>query len=113
MKIQSESAAREWVRTCVQNTPIFDMHTHLFAPCFGGLLRTSLDETITYHYLVEETVLATGMTPGAYWALPKPQQAELVFKTLFVDRLPVSESCRTILAMFQADGLDVNRKDLD
>lgn len=113
MKIQSESAVREWVHTCVQNTPIFDMHTHLFAPCFGDLLRMSLDETITYHYLVEETVLATGMTPGAYWALPKPQQAELVFKTLFVDRLPVSESCRTILAMFQADGLDVDRKDLD
>ncbi|MGN0785248.1 MAG: hypothetical protein ACI4MR_06225, partial [Candidatus Aphodomorpha sp.] len=64
MQIRSEGAAREWLHTCVENTPIFDMHTHLFAPCFGDLLRVSVDETITYHYLVEEAVLATGMAPA-------------------------------------------------
>ena len=113
MRIQSERAMREWVHACVQDAPVFDMHSHLFAPCFGELLRTSLDETITYHYLVEETVLQTGMSPAAYWAMEKPRQAELIWKTLFVDRMPVSESCRTMLAMFARDGLDLNRTDYD
>lgn len=113
MQIRSEGAAREWIHTCIQDTPIFDMHTHLFAPCFGDLLQVSVDETVTYHYLVEEAVLATGMAPAAYWALPKAQQAELIWKTLFIDRPPVSESCRTVLAMFLRDGLDINQKDLD
>ena len=113
MQIRTEGAAREWIHTCIQDTPIFDMHTHLFAPCFGDLLQVSVDETVTYHYLVEEAVLATGMAPAAYWALPKAQQAELIWKTLFIDRPPVSESCRTVLAMFRRDGLDINQKDLD
>lgn len=113
MLIHSEQAVREWVHDCVRRTPIFDMHTHLFAPSFGDLLRTSLDDMVTYHYLAEETVLATGISPEKYWAMPKPQQAELVWQTLFVDRFPGSESCRTLLAMFRQDGLDPACKDLD
>lgn len=113
MQIRSERAVREWIATCVKETPIFDMHTHLFAPCFGELLRYGMDETLTYHYLVEETLLVTGMAPREYWDLQKPRQAELIWQTLFVDRTPVSESCRTVLAMLQRDGLDANEKDLD
>ena len=113
MEIRSESALREWISQCVSDAPIFDVHTHLYAPCFGNLLRTGLDETVTYHYLIEETILQTGMKPEAFWKMSIADQAETVWKTLFVDRMPVSESCRTILAMFKKDGLDLNRKDLD
>lgn len=113
MKIQSERALFEWVRACVTDAPIVDVHTHLYAPCFGELLRAELDETVCYHYLVEETVLETRMDPADFWKLSLRQRADLVWKTLFVDRVPVSESCKVILTLFARDGLDVNDRDLD
>ncbi|MEN6417421.1 MAG: hypothetical protein ABFC73_00705 [Clostridiaceae bacterium] len=113
MNIRSESALREWIRACVSAAPIVDMHTHLYAPCFGELLRAELDEVICYHYLIEETVLETRMNPADFWKLDQRRRAELVWNTLFVQKQPVSESCKVILTMFQRDGLDVNRKDLD
>lgn len=113
MQINSERALQEWIRACVSGAPIVDVHTHLYAPCFGNLLRAELDETVCYHYLIEETVLETRMDPAAFWALDARRRADLVWKTLFVDRVPVSESCKVILTLFARDGLDVNRKDLD
>ena len=109
MQIQSERALSEWIRACVSGAPITDVHTHLYAPCFGELLRAELDETVCYHYLVEETVLETRMDPAAFWALDSRRRADLVWKTLFVDRVPVSESCKVILTLFARDGLDINR----
>ena len=38
----------------VEETPIFDMHTHLFPPAFGELAHWGIDELLTYHYLVAE-----------------------------------------------------------
>lgn len=113
MKIHTVYAVREWVHFCVQNSEIIDLHTHLFAPCFGNLLRLGIDDVLTYHYLVEETVLATGMSPASYWSMPKHQQAELNWETLFLERMPVSEACRTVLTMFQRDGLESNIEDLN
>ena len=42
MKIHTVYAVREWVHFCVQNSEIIDLHTHLFAPCFGNLLRREI-----------------------------------------------------------------------
>lgn len=113
MQISNEHALCEWIRACVSDVPIMDVHTHLYAPCFGDLLRTDLDEMIGYHYLAEETVLETRMDPAEFWNIDLAQRAELVWKTLFVDNPPVSESCKVVLMLLQREGLDVNRKDLD
>src|SRR5216684_4374911 len=72
-------------------TPVLDIHTHLFAPKMGSLGLWGIDELLTYHYLEAELFRYSGITPGAYWSLSKSDQADLVWKTLFVKNPPLSE----------------------
>ena len=37
------------------------------------------------------------MTPELFYSLPKQEQADTIWKALFVDRLPLSEACRGIV----------------
>ncbi|MBM3290794.1 MAG: glucuronate isomerase, partial [Candidatus Hydrogenedentes bacterium] len=53
-----EAALRAAVRRAVYETPITDLHTHLYAPPFGPLLLYGVDELLTYHYLIAEVVRA-------------------------------------------------------
>ncbi len=41
-------------RKAVAETPITDVHTHLFPTSHGDLLLWGADEVLTYHYLVAE-----------------------------------------------------------
>ena len=50
----SPSALRQQVTDIVQTAPVFDIHTHLYDPAFGGLLLWGIDELLVYHYLVAE-----------------------------------------------------------
>ncbi|HXI54407.1 MAG TPA: hypothetical protein VNH84_22995, partial [Candidatus Saccharimonadales bacterium] len=43
------------VEAIVRDTPICDIHTHLYDPAFGDLLLWGIDDLLTYHYLVAET----------------------------------------------------------
>ena len=38
----------------VNETPVLDIHTHLYAAPFGDLLLWGPDELVTYHYLIAE-----------------------------------------------------------
>jgi len=91
---------------------ITDIHTHLYAPCFGGLLLWGIDELLTYHYLVAETFRHVGMPYGDFFAMPRKDQADLVWKTLFVDRSPLSEATRGVLTSLERLGLDAGKRDL-
>jgi len=94
-------------------TPVTDIHTHLFDPAMGPLLLWGIDELLTYHYLVAEVLRARpDMTYAAFWAMPKPVQADLVWQELFVKRTPVSEACRGVLTVLQALGLKANTESL-
>src|SRR5271155_4538350 len=106
-----------------------DMHTHLYAPSFGspvrgagqapdpkGLLLWGIDELVTYHYLVAEVyrvVPATKLPYEQFWKMTKTQQADHIWKHLFVENTPVSEACRGVLTTLQLLGLDPNEKSLD
>jgi hypothetical protein len=83
-----------------------DMHTHLFAPRFGGLGLWGIDELLTYHYLEAELFRFSAIRPAAYWALAKEQRADLIWRTLFVENTPVSEAARGVVAVLRALGLD-------
>jgi hypothetical protein len=89
-----------------------DIHTHLFAPRMGSLGLWGIDELLTYHYLEAELFRYSNITPDAYWELSKPQQADLIWKTLFVENPPLSESTRGVVACLSALGLDPNSRDL-
>jgi hypothetical protein len=108
--------------------PVTDMHTHLYPPTFGtptenqtgrrdpdGLLLWGVDELLTYHYLVAEVyriVPATKLPYEQFWRMTKTQQADHVWKHLFLDRPPISEACRGVLTALNMLGLDPGRKDL-
>jgi hypothetical protein len=114
MQPQNERAAlQETVRRAVEETPAFDMHTHLFSPGFQGLLLWGIDELLTYHYLVSEVFRYAPMPYETWWALPKKKQAEYIWKNLFVDRTPLSEATRGVLTALKLLGLDAGSRDLD
>ena len=61
---------RKVVEEEFQNTPIIDMHTHLFMPSLGKLGLWGIDELITYHYLEAELFRFSPIKPEQYWQLP-------------------------------------------
>jgi hypothetical protein len=110
---RSEFQLRETVSQVVDRIPITDLHTHLFTPAFGSLLLWGVDELLTYHYLLAETLRVTKVPCDAFWSLGKREQADIVWKNLFIERTPISESCRGVLTVLNKLGLDVASRNLD
>lgn len=100
------------VRSAVENARITDVHTHLFGPQFGDLLLWGIDELLIYHYLIAETFRYIDTPYEAFWNMSKREQADLVWKTLFIDNSPISEACRGVLSVLSKLGLDVRARDL-
>lgn len=116
-------AIGEAVRKALACVPVVDMHTHLYPPSFGtplrgrsgpdadprGLMLWGIDELLTYHYLTAEvfrTVPASRMPYEQFWRLSKREQADHIWRHLFVERVPLSEACRGVLTVIQKLGLD-------
>lgn len=115
---------RNLVKRIVADQPVTDMHTHCFAPRFGhcadgtgkGLLLFGIDELVTYHYLIAEVfrvVTPDRLAYDTFWQMPQSQQADHIWKHLFVERTPLSEACRGVLTTLSKLGLDPNEKTLD
>lgn len=113
MSLQNRDELSRLVSETVAQTPITDIHTHLFTPEFGGLLLRGIDELLTYHYLVAETFRWLKMPYEEFWRLPKREQADLIWRTLFLDHSPISEACRGVLTVLRVFGLDPGRRDLE
>ncbi len=96
----------------LRETPITDVHTHIYPAAFGDLLLWGVDELITYHYLIAETFRYEKSSYEQYFAMPKRQQADLIWKTLFLDRSPLSEAQRGVLTVMNKLGQDVRSRDL-
>lgn len=103
---------RAAVSEIIGRTPITDVHTHLYPEAFGKLLLWGLDELLTYHYLVAETIRLRTVSYDQFWAMTKEEQASLIWDELFVKRSPISEACRGILTVLDRLGLDVAARDL-
>jgi hypothetical protein len=104
---------RREVEAAVNTTPVIDVHTHIFPPQFEGIALSGIDELLTYHYLIAETFRSIDLPHAQFWNLTKVEQADLVWKTLFVDNTPVSEAARGIVTILNAFGLDTRSADLD
>ncbi len=112
VRLTERAELRRHVLEVVNQTPFIDMHTHLFAPQFGELNLSGIDELLTYHYLVAELFRASDVAPGRFWKMSKPEQADLIWQTLFVEQTPLSEATRGIVAVLDAFGLNTNAPDL-
>ncbi|MAE59931.1 MAG: glucuronate isomerase [Planctomycetaceae bacterium] len=123
--LKDHAAIERTVTSALADQPIIDMHTHLYPPTFGsagganpdpaGLMLWGVDELITYHYLVAEVyrvVPATELPYERFWAMSKAEQADHIWKHLFVGRSPISESCRGVLTTLQLLGLDTSDRSL-
>jgi hypothetical protein len=113
---KASSVTSTAVQTVVEEelaaTPVIDVHTHLYMPSLGKLGLWGIDELLTYHYLEAELFRAADVKPIDYWELPKRAQADLIWRTLFVERAPVSESTRGVVAVLNALGLPTQSNDL-
>ncbi len=108
----SECEIRNWVAKAVEQTPVFDLHTHLYPASFEKLMLWGIDELLTYHYLIAETMRLTDVSYGDFWSMDKSRQAELIWQTLFIDHAPISEACRGVLTVLEKLGVDTSRRDL-
>ncbi|HKN83906.1 MAG TPA: hypothetical protein VJW17_10730 [Pyrinomonadaceae bacterium] len=97
---------RAQVEIIVSSTPVMDVHTHLFPPEFNELCLAGIDELLTYHYLTAETFRTATISSEKFWDMSKTDQADLVWKTLFVDNTPTSEAARGIVSVLDAFGID-------
>jgi hypothetical protein len=100
------------VRDIVFETPVLDIHTHLYPPSFRQLCLWGIDELVNYHYLVAETFRSAPVKPAQFWGLSKPAQADLIWDTLFVKHTPISEACRGVVKVISEFGLNPNAPDL-
>ena len=103
---------RAHVESVVNSTWVMDVHTHLFPANFEGLCLFGLDELLTYHYLTAEAFRSTKISPEHFWPMSKTDQADLVWKTLFVESSPTSEAARGVISVLDAFGLDTRAPDL-
>src|SRR4029077_9892552 len=86
-------------------THILHIHTQLCSPSFGNLCLWGLDELLTDHYLEAEFFRSSHTQPEQYFALSKTQQADAIWRALFVENTPISESTRGVVAVLKAFGL--------
>jgi len=100
------------VEKIVATTPVGDIHTHLYDPAFGQLLLLGIDDLLTYHYLVSEVFLYLEMPYEKFWKMTKTEQADHIWKNLFIDNSPVGEACRGVLTTLQKLGIDTSARDL-
>jgi len=112
MAERAEAAISQWVDDAVFSTPVYDLHTHLYPPSFGRLMLWGIDELLSYHYLIAETIRASEIGYDAFWSMPQSKQADLIWQTLFIERAPISEACRGVLTVLNKLGLDVASKNL-
>jgi hypothetical protein len=111
--LQSAESIAPWVDEAMAATPVYDLHTHLYPANFGPMMLWGIDELLTYHYLIGETIRATAIPYERFWAMPQLRQANLIWQTLFVEHAPISEACRGVVTVLNRLGLDLNAKNLD
>lgn len=100
------------VRRIVLETPLTDIHTHLYDPAFEALLLWGIDDLLVYHYLVAEAFRYLELPYDAFWRLSKTEQADQVWKVLFAERSPLSEAARGVLTILNRLGIEPRKNDL-
>ena len=104
---------KQEVELTVNRTPAIDVHTHVHPPEFNGLFLSGIDDLLTYHYLIAETLRSSDLSHADFWRMTKTQRADFVWKTLFVESTPLSEAARGIVSILTAFNLDTRAPNLD
>ena len=101
-------------RICAQTPLPVDVHTHLYSAHFGDLLLWGFDELVTYHYLIAEVSRTNrSVSTDQFYAMTKPEQADFIWQSLFIDESPISEARRGVLTCLKKYGLDVAGRNIE
>lgn len=103
----------EMVYNAVMDTKVVDIHTHLFSRNFNQLLLWGIDDLLTYHYLIAETMRWSDITYDEFWSLSKKDQADHIWRVLFIEHSPISEACQGVLTVLNELGLDTASRNLN
>src|SRR5260370_38647057 len=114
MRYASVFPMRAQIEEIVNNTIASDLHTHLYTPHFGPAIHLwGIDELVTYHCLVAEQFRFCSLTAAQFWTMSKQHQADHIWKTLFVERAPLSEACRGVVGVLKSFGLNTSAPNLN
>src|SRR2546423_10963659 len=111
--MSAQNRFSQWVDQAIATTPIYDLHTHLYPANFGKFMLWGIDELLTYHYLIAETIRVSDISYDNFWAMPQQKQADHIWQKLFIERAPISEACRGVLTVLHRLGLDVQSRNLN
>ena len=103
---------RQQVQSVVRDTPVIDIHTHVFPPVFGDMCLSGIDDLLNYHYLIAEVFRSTDVSYACFWKMSKFERADLIWRILFVENTPISEAARGVVSVLDEFGLDSRAQNL-
>ena len=113
----SAESLAECVQAAVREVEVVDVHTHLFPESHEELCSWGVDDLLCYHYLVSEffMVAPASISYDEFFGKSKEEQANLIWKFLFVERVPCSEAAIGVCTTLKCLGLEnfLQRRDLD
>jgi len=100
---------KEIITKKLEDAPIYDIHTHIYDESFKDLLLWGIDELLVYHYLLAEAYRYNPIGYEKLWAMSKSERAEYVWKTVFIDHTPISESALGLLTCLKEIDCPISR----
>ena len=94
----------------INNTKIFDIHTHLFPSAFKSHSLSGFINLLNYHYLIAELLTNANISAEKFYSLDDVNKAQLIWEELFQNRTPISEACKGVLTVLQKLDINYNKK---
>ena len=94
----------------INDTKIFDIHTHLFPSVFKTHSLSGFINLLNYHYLIAELLTNANISADKFYSLDDVNKAKLIWEELFQNRTPISEACKGVLTVLQKLDINYNKK---
>ena len=104
---------KETITDIINETRIFDIHTHLFPPEFKKYHLSGISEVLNYHYLIAELFSTTNINVKKFYKLTNKEKANIIWEELFQKRTPISEACKGVLTILSQLSIDYMSKSFD
>ena len=90
---------KQTINEIVNETEIFDIHTHLFPADFKKYHLSGISEVLNYHYLIAELFTTTNINIKKFYRLTNEEKSNIIWEELFRKRTPISEACKGVLTI--------------
>ena len=104
---------KQTINEIVNETEIFDIHTHLFPAEFKKYHLSGISEVLNYHYLIAELFTTTNINIKKFYSLTNEEKSNIIWEELFRKRTPISEACKGVLTILSHLSIDYMSKSFD